>query len=306
MTMALGRNDVCHCGSGRKYKHCHDRIDRAVGVDRYTTAQSIYANNWNSTSQHHFDNGIYHWLSALLEEAKPKRILDIGCGSGHGLAALYEVLGPDTMIVAIDENRACLNAAKRTLKQYHGLDAEVVNRMSITEVDLGYRHVAEPLEFDPNVKCILIESDVCNDQFLADALQASGAFDAVTIWLTGAHMLRQENIAVQKARIKSEAMHRLYVQNNSYELADVVLKVGGLLQIADRGGTPKTDAVKNDIINSHNDQASVTSLEVRDVVSRPYQEPGVQKIPITHSLGKSGEMPADFEPAIVSIVSVKQ
>jgi len=28
--MKLGRNDPCHCGSGRKYKHCHYNDDRAA------------------------------------------------------------------------------------------------------------------------------------------------------------------------------------------------------------------------------------------------------------------------------------
>jgi preprotein translocase subunit SecA len=27
----LGRNDVCWCGSGKKYKHCHYKEDRANG-----------------------------------------------------------------------------------------------------------------------------------------------------------------------------------------------------------------------------------------------------------------------------------
>lgn len=28
--MKLGRNEPCHCGSGRKYKHCHYEADRAA------------------------------------------------------------------------------------------------------------------------------------------------------------------------------------------------------------------------------------------------------------------------------------
>jgi hypothetical protein len=28
--MKLGRNDPCHCGSGKKYKHCHYEADRAA------------------------------------------------------------------------------------------------------------------------------------------------------------------------------------------------------------------------------------------------------------------------------------
>jgi preprotein translocase subunit SecA len=28
-TQTLGRNDLCWCGSGKKYKHCHLKEDRA-------------------------------------------------------------------------------------------------------------------------------------------------------------------------------------------------------------------------------------------------------------------------------------
>ena len=28
----LGRNDLCWCGSGKKYKHCHMASDQAQGV----------------------------------------------------------------------------------------------------------------------------------------------------------------------------------------------------------------------------------------------------------------------------------
>lgn len=28
--MKLGRNDPCHCGSGKKYKYCHYEADRAA------------------------------------------------------------------------------------------------------------------------------------------------------------------------------------------------------------------------------------------------------------------------------------
>ena len=32
----LGRNDPCHCGSGKKYKHCH--LDRDAGDGGNVTA----------------------------------------------------------------------------------------------------------------------------------------------------------------------------------------------------------------------------------------------------------------------------
>ena len=28
----VGRNDPCHCGSGKKYKNCHMREDQAAGA----------------------------------------------------------------------------------------------------------------------------------------------------------------------------------------------------------------------------------------------------------------------------------
>lgn len=38
-TMKLGRNDPCHCGSGRKYKHCHYDQDRAAEADELRRAE---------------------------------------------------------------------------------------------------------------------------------------------------------------------------------------------------------------------------------------------------------------------------
>jgi hypothetical protein len=37
--MNLGPNSPCHCGSGRKYKHCHRPIDEAPPEDRYQAGQ---------------------------------------------------------------------------------------------------------------------------------------------------------------------------------------------------------------------------------------------------------------------------
>ena len=42
----LGRNDPCHCGSGKKYKHCHWNADQAANASRLNTRrarQSLFA-----------------------------------------------------------------------------------------------------------------------------------------------------------------------------------------------------------------------------------------------------------------------
>lgn len=36
--MKLGRNDPCHCGSGKKYKHCHYEADRAAETEALRAA----------------------------------------------------------------------------------------------------------------------------------------------------------------------------------------------------------------------------------------------------------------------------
>jgi SAM-dependent methyltransferase len=303
--MARGRNEDCWCESGRKYKHCHYSIDIASDEKKYSASQAIYAQNWKTTSEFHFKSGVYHWLAGQVAERKPKRILDIGCGSGHGLIALREVLGPDIEIVAIDENRACLRAAREALRQKQGIDAEVVTRMSVARSPAGFVHNAGPLALAAGAPCVLIESDVCNDPYLLPALRSSGAFDVVTIWLTGVHMLRQENVNVRARGIDGDGAHRLYVQNATYELADAVLKPGGVLQVGDRGMAPTSSLLRADILRAHGEQASVTSLKVQSLTHRLYDEPNSGRTPMVLTPGTAGLTPVVFEMAIQSIISEK-
>ena len=265
----------------------------------------VYSRNWSTTSQYHFERGVYHWLAEQLIDRNPKRVLDIGCGSGHGLVALRDVLGSNIEIVAIDENRSCLQAAKGTLRLKQDVDAEVITRMSVSRCSGGYAHVAGPLTLEAGAACVLIESDVCNDPYLAAALQSSGGFDAVTIWFTGSHMLRPQNLNVKARGITTDAAHRLYVQNETYELADAVLESGGVLQVSDRGQMPNSELLRNDILRAHKEQASVTSLEVQSLTYHPYEEPKSQRTPMTFTPGKSGLVPKVLELAILSIISEK-
>jgi hypothetical protein len=38
--MKLGRNDACHCGSGKKYKKCHEAEDEAKEAARLAAEQA--------------------------------------------------------------------------------------------------------------------------------------------------------------------------------------------------------------------------------------------------------------------------
>ncbi len=64
--MKLGRNDPCHCGSGKKYKHCHYEADRAAEAKRLNEAAAAVADK--RKAEHGDEDG--------AEEAHH--------GSGHG------------------------------------------------------------------------------------------------------------------------------------------------------------------------------------------------------------------------------
>ena len=304
--MVPGRNDPCHCGSGRKYKHCHGPIDEAPEQSKYAAAQAIYAVNWRSTAEHHYRSGNYHWLAEQLKPFAVKRLLDVGCGSGHGLLGMIETLDPPIRAIALDENLDCLRATAATLSKSQPDRIELVMRMASRPTQGGYEHLAGPIPGPFTKPITLLESDVCNDPYLPATLKAEGPFDAVTVWMTGIHMLRQENVQVRARGVNSDSAHRLYVQNTVYRLADAMLRPGGVLQVADRGEAPDTDYKRSEWLRGHREQASVTSLQVQDALAwRPYDEPDTRRMPMKTTQGRSGHIATDYRPAIVSVLAIK-
>jgi hypothetical protein len=63
------------------------------------------------------------------------------------------------------------------------------------------------------------------------------------------------------------------VQNKVYEVSDDLLRSGGLLNVIDRAEYPSTSILKDGLLDSHRDQASVTSLNVEDLEFIEYSEP---------------------------------
>ena len=68
------------------------------------------------------------------------------------------------------------------------------------------------------------------------------------------------------------------MQNKVYDLADEILKSGGILHVVDRGRdpTPENEASKKKSLwlDGHTDQASTTSLKVdQDIKFRSYTPP---------------------------------
>ena len=303
----IGRNDDCWCGSRKKYKHCHYEIDSAAPDKKYVAAQSVYARSWNVTSEEHLRNGDYDWLAEELVQFRPELVLDIGCGTGQASLALMSALGSELKFVGLDENRNCLQEAKERLWKELKIETQLIARVSISYSGNSYVFDAEPLSLDSTGPSLLVESDICNDPHLLPALKQFGLFDAVTVWLTGTHMMRQKNAIVRSKGITNDGEHRLFVQNTAYELADKVLKRGGVLQVADRGEMPDDDEGREDLLQAHRDQASTTTLKVKpeNLTFRPYALPSSGATAMRVTPGMSGRLPKNPRLAIVSVISVK-
>ncbi len=103
-----------------------------------------------------------------------------------------------------------------------------------------------------------------SDKFLEEWL-SSVEIDRILCWLIGSHGARMFNKVVNEKGINTPGEYRIIVQNEVYELADRVLKKDGLLHIVDRVKYPETDLERKYFRESHEDQASVTSLIIGDI-----------------------------------------
>jgi len=106
----------CPCPSGLPYGECHKPIIEASDADLLDVAHREYACRWESNALAYEAQGIYAWLAQGLSRFGPvRRVVDIGCGRGHGLAALRRLTGDDGLLIGIDENPDCLAGAAQRL-----------------------------------------------------------------------------------------------------------------------------------------------------------------------------------------------
>jgi len=303
--MLFEPNAPCPCGSGKKYKKCHRVVDEAPSHAKYGLAQGVYADNWKTTSQLQYARGDYAWMADQLKPYAFERVFDIGTGSGHGLLALWECYGPRLRIVGIDENPACLRVASKTLED-RGLPAPVIIRLDITETPFGFVQEGGPLPLPLPEPVALIEADPLTDPYLEDALTDGGLFDVVTIWLTGGHFWRRHNAYSVHRGAKSEHDLRIILQNEAYELADRILRPGGILHVVDRAEAPTSEALRIEYFKAHSEQAEPTSLKVRHIDYRLWEPP--EGAPIKLVTTDPENRPDSFpEPqlGLVSIISEK-
>ncbi len=304
--MGINRNEPCPCGSGRKFKNCHFILDNANDDLRPIKSHEIYIDSWKINANHFTSKGYYTWLANKIDQYNPKLILDIGCGEGSGILALKKKY-PDAKIISIDENFSCISEAKKLLEK-EKYNVEVIRRLNFRGLGPSTHEIlVEPNKLIFSSDILLIEADILFDQELYDFLNSLQKFDAITIWLIGTHLLRHEceNIAV--LNIASPGEYRIRVQNKTYEIADDLLKIGGVLQVADRTEEPDSEVAKKEFLDYHKERASVTSLQVIELDYIIYDEPiSKSKINMEITLGSSGRMPVNKNKAITSIIAVKK
>ena len=190
-----------------------------------------------------------------------------------------------------------------------GLDVKLVRRLRQAtagenyhemQVDSDKLHI--PVEY---ADITLVEADIIWDLEFLDFLKLRPKFDAITVWLIGTYDLKPECRNI-KTRVEGP-IYRLTVQNKIYQLADQLLRPGGILQIVDRRESPTEDYLVQDNIQSHQQQAQRTSLEVIDHQFKDYEEPvkgaGVSMVKV---IGTSGRIPNLTQLAMTSVISIKR
>ena len=264
-----------------------------------------YHEYWGYHAEHFHNQNCYDWMASQLDDIKPKRIFDVGCGTGEGLLALRKRFAPS--ILSIDENVYCIKKSAALLRSEHA-QVQIQERHVYLDDGNG-RHILgikpDPIKLSREV--MLVQADMLlPDETFFKFLESKAPFDAVTVWLIGAYEGRKSCKNLDPMKIQDVGDYRLRVQNKTYEIASEILRSGGLLQVVDRGELPKTEHLVQDIISSHKAQASVTDLEFQDLKFIPYAEHTTGKgIRMVATPGTSGRKAQTDELAMISVISRK-
>jgi len=261
-----------------------------------------YANSWSNENAAFFEhNGHYEWMANFLDGFK--NVIEIGTGDGRGTLSLAK---RGHFIISVDENPICLQMANNRLKE-NDINVILLTRETVLLSGSLYRIDYDKINVNiEDFDVILIEGDIIYDQNLISWLVKNGPYDAVACWLIGTHSSRGNNEYISKDSIDSSQHYRLKTQNIVYETADIILRSGGRLHIVDRGEVPESELLQKDFFQSHQDQASVTSLEVQSLDWIEYKEPESQNaIEMVAAIPISGRNPKLDKLALQSVISLK-
>ncbi|WP_130754814.1 class I SAM-dependent methyltransferase [Sphingobium xenophagum] len=200
----------------------------AIGRSRYD-----YARAWAVNAHHYEAQGLYRRLASLLtEHGVPHSLIDLGCGTGEGLAAMRAAMPPHARLWGLDENPACLAAATARLAP--------VERLAVRPAAAdGYDLLYHPAETGGEAPVALIHSDLLRpDPGFAETIALAGPVDAMTLWFTGTHGAREDDRLIATHRLCSDELYGLAVELTGLGLAGDWLRPGGLFQLVGRAAHP--------------------------------------------------------------------
>lgn len=228
--------------------------DDGAAAEVLAVHRKQYLAKWTSTTRAIEQDGHYAWMSSFLTGRD--RVLEIGTGTGASTLAIAKTA---RALVGIDENPLCVDETEELLRA-----AEV----PVTRERRERAYRASPDSYGitysrPQARLgdgvVLLEGDLVNDEHLIEWLRQSGPFDAIACWCIGTHGARQFNEAIS-TRARNEKEYRFLVQNRVYEVADEILRPGGILHVVDRCPIEITDAARTMMVQVHDEQVDRKSV----------------------------------------------
>jgi SAM-dependent methyltransferase len=233
-------------------------------------------------------------MAEQLGELGPRKILDIGSGSGNGLLALLNRFKPTT-VISLEENVDCIDTTVETL--VNAGNCPLAHLRLSYELDQGdkYRVFCSdaPVELEPGIS--IVQTDITRpDTMLVEALENEAPFDAITVWLIGTDAHNLHSVGT------TPADYRWHTQRRLCELADRLLRPGGWIQFVDRTAFPLSEDQQRDLVEDHKALLDSSRLEFLKFSNRSYQEAGEGGIPMAKA---SGKIARDAAMGLKSLIS---
>lgn len=266
--------DQCLCKSGLTYGQCHKPIFDAPEGKMLDVARDQYARAWSRNATHYSEQGLYlDQARDLARSGTVRKVLDVGCGHGQGVAALRDALPQDAWILSIDENADCLAGAARLLNVHpSSLNS---NRVVDQILPNGrYRSTYLDREVLLGASPNLLQSNLLTkDRAFESILDGVGPLDAITLWFVGIHKANSTTELASLFKIEGNADYRMLVEDTVMKLADKRLKAGGVVHVAIRGNFPNKALAEEKTKESYAELLQGGRYVFGNVIARPYTEP---------------------------------
>lgn len=156
----------------------------------------IYADQWEISSKHFYDNDCYKWMTEQLNGFKI--VLEIGCGTGF---STLELLRSGHKVISVDKNECCIEKAKQKIRS----EGFSVGDISNNDVDF-------------------IVADVVDKEFLKSIFKRD--FDIVICWNVGTYEEIETKDYYQPFFLKYGLTEQQIASNWESSYAELILWTG--------------------------------------------------------------------------------